>query len=155
MPVRLAIIRSTGQGEQFQADVCQWNPVTGEIMHASVMDMHELVNEAFAISDVRLLEMNTRMFEAYEFEKHFAPEVWSKVVSILDVLAGRTTPDQVIRLWQAAAEETADLERIRQQHHDNVTQCTCKATDDDPLCQRAAATCVVHGGDAVSTIKVE
>lgn len=129
MPVRLAIIRSTGQGEQFQADVCQWNPVTGEIMHADVMDMHKLVDEVFAISDVRVLEMNTRMFEAYGFEKHFTPEVWSKVVSILDVLAGRTTPDQVIRLWQSAAEETADLERIRQQHYDEHKNdgdgCTC------------------------------
>src|SRR5712691_7913386 len=102
MPVRLAIIRATGQGEQFQADVCQWNPVTGQIMYDSVMDMHKLVDEVFAISDVRVLEMNTRMFEAYGFEKYFEPQVWSRVVSILDVLAGRTTPDAVIRLWQSS-----------------------------------------------------
>ncbi len=133
MPVRIAIIRSTGQGEQFQADVCQWNPVTGDIMHESIEEMHKLTDDVFAISDVRLLEMNTRMLEAYNFERYFAPEVWSKVVSILDVLAGRMTPDSVIRLWESAVEETRDLELMRQRYQDSQ-DCICTVESRNQHC---------------------
>lgn len=122
MPVRIAVMRTTGQGETFQADICQWNPVTGSIAHKTVAEMQELIDDVFQISDVRLMEMNTRMLEAYNFQQYFDDVTWSKIVSILEVLSGRTTPDQVIKLWTSAQEETADLERIRRQHYQEQQQ---------------------------------
>jgi hypothetical protein len=118
MPIRTAITRVTGQGEQFVVDVCQWNPVTGEIMHNDVDEMRTLANDMLQLSDIRMYEMNMRMFEAYGLEKHFDPGVWQKVLQLLDILAGRTDIAQVLQRWNATIEENAALEAGRKAAHD-------------------------------------
>lgn len=153
MPIRTAITRQTGQGEQMVVDCCQWNPVTGAIVHESVEEMQWLTNEMLKLSDTRLYEMNMRMLEAYAFEKYFTPDVWYRVISILDVLAGRVDPQQVIKRWEDSKEETEELERGRLQamqngavrteavaqteiteHNGNyVAQCGCSVYEDGSI----------------------
>jgi len=113
MPIRMALTKATGQGEQIVIDVCQWNPVTGDIVHEGVADMQALFDEVLAQADVRLMDMNTRMLEAYELEKYFPPGMWSKIVALLDILAGRQDASTVARRWQSEVEETAELEAGR------------------------------------------
>jgi hypothetical protein len=118
MPIRAAITRVTGQGEQFVVDVCQWNPVTGEIMHADVDEMRTLANDMLQLSDIRMYEMNMRMFEAYGLEKHFDAGTWQKILQLLDILAGRTDIAQVLQRWAATKEENAELEAGRRAAHE-------------------------------------
>lgn len=101
-------------------DCCQWNPVTGEIVHDSVEEMKILTNAMLQLSDERMIEMNARMLAVYDFEKYFTVETWSRVVSILDVLAGRVDPHQVIQRWEASREETEELERGRQEAYEQM-----------------------------------
>jgi hypothetical protein len=120
MPIRAAITRVTGQGEQFVVDVCQWNPVTGEIMHADVDEMRTLANDMLQLSDIRMYEMNMRMFEAYGLEKHFDAGTWQKILQLLDILAGRTDIAQVLQRWEATREENAALEAGRKAAHEEA-----------------------------------
>lgn len=109
----MAITKATANGEQFVVDVCQWNPVTGDMVHDSVAEMTELAEGMLKLGDLRLLDMNTRMLEAYNLEKYFDPVTWARVVSILDILAGRQTAHTVVQRWQSEIEETAELEAGR------------------------------------------
>jgi hypothetical protein len=130
MPIRFALTKSTAQGESFAVDMTQVNPVTGEVVHQTVAEMAEMVDEAFKLADIRLLEMNTRMLEAYGLEQYFTGPQWVKVVAILDILSGRQTADTVARRWQSEREETAALESLRGQAY---------AVENDPLAQRTEA----------------
>ena len=114
MPIRMAITKQTAQGEQFVVDVCQWNPVTGEVLHG-ISEMSEMADEMLKLSDVRLVEMNTRMLEAYNLQQYCPPDAWTMVNDVLDVLAGRQSVDAVARRWQSRVEETRELEEIRRQ----------------------------------------
>jgi hypothetical protein len=109
----MAILKQSGQGEQITVDIAQWNPVSGEICH-DVNEMSDLFNSAMDIADLRIFEMNTRMMEAYKLREFFKPEEWSKVVSILDILAGRVDVATVRKRFDDAAEETRELEEMRQ-----------------------------------------
>lgn len=136
MPVRMAITKTTGQGEQFVVDVCQWNPVTGEVLH-NVSELTELANNALSLADLRLLEMNTRMLEAYSLEKYCQPATWAKILSILEVMCGRVTVDTVARRWQSEIEETAELEAGRAAASPNTL---ATANNGDVYCQSCATT---------------
>lgn len=109
MPARFAITKSTAQGETMVTDICQWNPVTGEICH-SIDEMTAMADEVLKLSDMRLLEMNTRVLEAESLEQYCTPEEWGKILSVIDVMCGRMSADLVKRRWQSALEETAELE---------------------------------------------
>lgn len=146
----------TGQGEQMVVDCCQWNPVTGEIVHNSVEEMKILTNAMLQLSDERMIEMNARMLAVYDFEKYFTVETWSRVVSILDVLAGRVDPQQVIQRWEASREETEELEKGRREVYEQMqseadvisamtnsniaASCGCTVYDDNTvrLCEKHA-----------------
>lgn len=112
MPVRIDITKQTASGESYVASACQWNPVTGEMEH-SFDEVMELADKAMRLADSRLMEMHSRLLEAYGLEKFCTPSEWSKVVSILDILAGRQSIDQVARRWHDANEENAELEAGR------------------------------------------
>lgn len=112
MPVRFAITKNSGQGETMVTDVCQWNPVTGEILH-TVDEMLEIADEALKLVDMRTLQYHTRMLEAYSLEEYCTVEEWSRIVSILDIINGNQTADLVQRRWQSAREETEELELAR------------------------------------------
>lgn len=112
MPVRIDITKQTANGESYVASACQWNPVTGKIEH-TFDEVMELADKALRLADARLVEMYTRLFEAEQIEKYCTPEEWSKVVSILDIIAGRQSINQVARRWHDAQEETAELEAGR------------------------------------------
>ena len=114
MPVRMAITKQSGQGEQLVIDVCQWNPVTGDIIHDNVSEMTELMDECLLTADERMHEMNMRMLHAYHFEEYFTPGVWQQVVAVLDVLAGRQSPAMVVSRWDSIKEENADLAAARE-----------------------------------------
>jgi hypothetical protein len=112
MPLRMHITKATAQNETVVVDVCQWNPVTGEVLH-DLDEMNEMANEALKVADLRLLDMHTKMLEAESLEEYCTTEEWSKIISILDILSGRQTVDLVKRRWHSAREETADLEAAR------------------------------------------
>src|SRR5215813_10579114 len=115
MPARLVISKSTAQGENFTVELTQYNTITGEIVHKDVGELLELGNEVFKLADVRLMEMNMRMLEAYGLEKYFTGPVWNKIITIFDILAGRQNVDTVSRRWQSEVEETEALEEGRNQ----------------------------------------
>lgn len=122
MPLRMAVTKVSGQGEQIVVDVCQWNPVTGKIEHESVSDVISLMEDGLSMSDDRLYEMNMRMLEAYQLETYFTPGTWQQVVSILDILAGRTSAQDVKRRWDSIKEENKELEEGRR----NAAILSCK-----------------------------
>jgi hypothetical protein len=72
------------------------------------------MSQALDFVDLRLVEMNMRMLEAYKLREYFQPEVWQKVVAILDILAGRQDVTIVKQRWEDSAEETRELEVMRQ-----------------------------------------
>lgn len=115
MPLRIAVTKVVGNNEQMVFDIAQWNPVTGDIMHDSVEEMHDLLNEAVKFADVRALELDTRMLEGYELRKYCTPAEWTKLLDILEVVTGKQDISTIARRWQSAVEETADLESARLQ----------------------------------------
>ena len=118
MPLRMAITKASGQGEQLVVDVCQWNPVTGDLLH-TVDEMSTLFEQALAFADIRLQEMNLRHLEAYELEKYFDVQIWQRVMAILDILAGRQTAQTVSQRWHSEVEETQALAQQRQQYYND------------------------------------
>lgn len=150
MPIRTAITRVTGQGEQFVVDVCQWNPVTGEIMHDSADEMRTLANDMLQLSDIRMYEMNMRMFEAYGLEKHFDPGTWQKVLQLLDILAGRTDIAQVLQRWEATKEENAALEAGRREAQAAHEASMVSEPVDQGTRYTASCGCAVHTDGAVN-----
>lgn len=112
MPVRFAFTVNTAQNESFVGDACQWNPVTGEVMH-TIEQMKELAEEMLSIADKRIADMNMRVIEAAGIKEYCTPEEWSKMVSVFDIITGKQTADQVGRRLQSAAEETQALEQGR------------------------------------------
>ena len=113
MPIRTAITKVSGQGEQIVVDVCQWNPVTGAIVHSTVDEMAELMDSMLKFADARLEEMNLRMLEAYNLESYFEPGTWQQVIAILDILCGRQSAVMVKQRWDSIKEENAALEQGR------------------------------------------
>jgi hypothetical protein len=114
MPLRFAITKQSGSGEQIVVDLCQWNPVTGEIVHDTVAEMTAMADEALQVSDSRLAEMNMRVIEVAGLREYFTPEAWYKVVSILDIISGRQSAEQVKQTWDSITEENEALEQGRQ-----------------------------------------
>lgn len=117
MPLRFVVTKQTAQGEQIQADVVQWNPVTGVIEHDNFEDMLRIMDQALASSDVRMQDMNLRMLEAYQMDKYFTPDTWQRITAILDVLAGRQSAAQVVQRWHDTQEENDALAEARQAHN--------------------------------------
>mgnify|MGYP003575298538 CR=1 FL=1 len=113
MPIRMAVTKQTANGEQFVADVCQWNPVTGEIVHEDISELTRLVDETLKLADYRLMEMNVRSLESRQLQRYFEPAVWMKVRTILDIIAGRVDVDTVAARWESEVEETQELEAGR------------------------------------------
>ena len=117
MPIRLNVVKQNGQGEQVVFDICQWNPVTGIIVHETVEEMSRLLDECLAHGDLRVMELNNRMFEAYELAEYFEPGVWQQVIALFDILAGRQSAAVVKQRWDAVKEENAALHAGRLQHY--------------------------------------
>lgn len=120
MPIRLNVVKQNGQGEQVVFDICQWNPVTGTIVHKTVADMQKLLDECLAFGDLRVMELNNRMFEAYQLAEYFEPSTWQRVIALFDILAGRQSAAMVKQRWDSIKEENAALAEGRQQHINNV-----------------------------------
>ena len=112
MPVRIDVTKQTASGESYVVSACQWNPVTGETEH-TFDEVIELADSALRLADSRLMEMHARLLEAYQLEKYCTGSEWSKVVCILDILAGRQSIDQVAHRWHDAEEENRELEAGR------------------------------------------
>ena len=113
MPLRMAITKVSGQGEQLVVDVCQWNPVTGEIEHATIDEMSALFNQALQLADIRLYEMNMRTLEARGLKQYFLPEIWSRITCLFDIISGQVDVQTVVNRWQSEKEETEALEQGR------------------------------------------
>lgn len=118
MPVRMAITKQTASGEQFVVDVCQWNPVTGNILHKDISEMTQLADECLKLADLRASVMHQRMLEGYGLHQYCRPETWLKIQSVLDILAGNISADTVVRRWQSEIEENAELKASRSRAQD-------------------------------------
>jgi hypothetical protein len=112
VPYRYVITKASGQGEQITAEVAQCDPVTGKVMHSDV-EMTKMLQHALSLTETRMAEMNVRMLEAYELSKYFSTDMWQRIKSILDILAGRQTAAMVANRWESEIEETRDLEAGR------------------------------------------
>lgn len=113
MPVRMAITNQTAMGEQVVVDVCQWNPVTGAILHENTLDMLALARECLILVDERKREMHHRMLDGYGLREYCTPEEWLKISTVLDILAGNVSADTIARRWQSTIEENMELENGR------------------------------------------
>lgn len=127
MPIRLNVVKQNGQGEQVVFDICQWNPVTGAIVHETVADMQRLLDECLAFGDLRVMELNNRMFEAYALAEYFEPGIWQQVIALFDILAGRQSAAMVKQRWDAIKEENLSLQNGRLEHYNAELQ---KAIDE-------------------------
>ena len=123
MPIRYVVAEQIGTG-QITADVCQWNPVTGDIVHTEY-EMHQLlIRECEHLAERRTLQ-NIRMLEAYGLEQWCDAPTWTKIGQVLDVLAGRMNATTLAHRWQSGVEETQELEeqrRLQQYEHAAVAQ---------------------------------
>ena len=66
MPIRTAITKVSGQGEQIVVDVCQWNPVTGVIVHQTVDEMASLMDDMLKFADGSFDIPNQYQADIYE-----------------------------------------------------------------------------------------
>jgi hypothetical protein len=113
MPIRMAMTKQGGEGEQLHIDVAQWNPVTGVIEHDTAKEVFDLFEEGVRYSELRLYEMNVRMLESYKLEQYCPQEQWSKILDILAVIGGQMSAATVAARWKSSVEETFDLEEGR------------------------------------------
>jgi len=109
---KMTVMREMPGGGATTIDMASYNPVTGNVI-STLDDLAEVYKEACRIIDIRHLEMNMRIIESSGMRKYFTPEEWQKVVSLFDILAGRTTAAQVIARWEDIAEENRELESSR------------------------------------------
>ncbi len=158
MPLRMAITKVSGQGEQLVVDVCQWNPVTGEIEHATIDEMSALFNQALQLADIRLYEMNMRTLEARGLKQYFLPEIWSRITCIFDIISGQVDVQTVVNRWQSEKEETEALEQGRikaalthlrpisnaELSNSQEPICTCAYDIDSPT-RTVDPDCPIHG----------
>lgn len=115
MSVRIVMTKQTASGEQIQIDIPSWNPVTGVVEHFSVAEMSQVFDDVMQTVDMRSQEMHMRMLEAYNMRDYCIPEIWSKLVDLLDILSGKQSIDTVQRRWVSSIEETEALEQARQE----------------------------------------
>ena len=113
MPIRMALTKATGSGEQIVIDVCQWNPVTGEIIHKDIAEMSRLADSLLAFADFRLEEMNIRMLDSYELLRQLPSEYQFRFRELLDVLYGKMSAQTLTSRWQAIKEENEALAQAR------------------------------------------
>jgi hypothetical protein len=90
-----------------------WNPVTGVPSQSTVDEVKDSIDHALLILDDRANLAHKRTLDAYGMLQYFPAELHSKVIEIIDVLTGKADPGLVVQRWQAAIEETADLEQGR------------------------------------------
>lgn len=112
---RIAAVMSTGM-EQVTVDMPSWNPVTGEPEDISQDDMKEHVSYLLTVLDDRREQAHMRALVVYGMLQHIPDEHRTKIIEIVDCLTGKADPALVVQRWQAAAEETAELERMREEH---------------------------------------
>lgn len=113
MPIRFAVTKQSSLGEQIVADVCQWNPVTGDIVHSTVGQMKGLMEEALTLVDDRAAQMHQRMLAAYNMKQYCTGEEWMKFSAMLDVITGKMDPEFLVQRWEAIKEENAALQHGR------------------------------------------
>ena len=100
--------------------------------------MLEMADGALKLADMRTLQDQTRMMEAYGLETECTAEEWSKIVSILDIVNGTQSADLVKRRWHSAREETADLEAARlAAQRDEIKMCA-ECFVDEPVSKMTA-----------------
>ena len=110
--MRLSLIVSTGTGEQASIDSPNWNPVTGEML-VTVDEQRAAFRMAFEEADYRRQQMAMRVLEVHQVRKFFSPEVWPRIVGIIDILAGRISAEDLIMRWLSEQEEQEALEQGR------------------------------------------
>jgi hypothetical protein len=122
MPLRMAITKDVGGGEQVVVDVCQWNPVTGEIMHGDFTEMKALFEAALDMAEDRMQDMVLRIMETAQLRQYCTPEEWDKIVSVTDIIAGRVDAHQVAKRWHDTREENEMLAEGRRHAAEVVQQ---------------------------------
>ena len=116
MGIRMALTKQSPIGEQFVVDVGSWNPVTGAVDYNNIDEMLIAAQSMLKLADLRTEEMHLRMLEGYNVEQYVTPDQWTKILDVLEVICGRQSMDTVVRRWQSAQEETAELEKMRAEY---------------------------------------
>ena len=104
-------------GEVFSIELIQTNPQTGEPAHTPE-EMDSLMDQALLVMDKRKFEMNMRVLEAYGLINFLSDAEKVKFKALLQVLSGDITPAYLRERWEAAQEETAELEAARAKAHE-------------------------------------
>jgi len=112
MFARIAVVKQTGQ-EQVQVDMPGWNPITGEDLQRTPEEVKAEIAEILSVLDDRANDAHMRTLAAYSMLNYIPEQYRARMIEIIDCLTGRADPAYTVQKWQAAAEETADLERAR------------------------------------------
>ena len=129
MPLRKAITKVNTQGEQIVVDVCQWNPITGEILHTE-QEFEAIFQDQLALVELRFYEMNMRSVEAYKLKEFCTPEEWAKVLDIAQWLGGMVELNSIASRWQAQKEENEDLARQRDEYSSLLAASTAQCMEE-------------------------
>jgi translation elongation factor EF-Ts len=152
MPISFQVVKASAMGEQLTASIVQCNPVTGEREHDN-NEMEELLNNAVAALDERMIVMNMRLLEAQQLQPYCHPSVWIKVQQVMEVLCGRMGVELLKARWQSEIEETADLEAERAKHAAQKAIAEEHAFYDDMIrrgectCSSSMLGCKIHNSE--------
>lgn len=114
MPIKYHHTMQSG-GEVFTVELVQTNPQTGAPEH-TLEEMDAMMDQALLVMDKRKFEMNMRVLEAYGLINFLTQTEQVKFKALLHVLSGNITPAYLKEQWEAAREETAELEALRESY---------------------------------------
>lgn len=116
MPVRMIVSKDSAAGENISVEVNQINPVTGVQVHTED-EMKKIMANSISILDDRMVEMNMRMLETENLQTYFDQQTWQRFRQLTEVIYGRMSVATLAHRWQSEREETAELEAVRAQAH--------------------------------------
>jgi hypothetical protein len=109
MPVHMSVVKDIGGGESITINISQVNPVTGEVEYTNPGEMKEVFDEVLEMAEDRMQDMVTRIMETAQLRQWCSPDEWDKIVSVVDIIAGRVEAHVVAKRWQSKQEENAEL----------------------------------------------
>jgi hypothetical protein len=109
MPVHMSVVKDIGGGESITINISQVNPVTGEVEYTDPGEMQKVFDEVLNMAEDRMQDMVARIMETAQLRQWCTPNEWDKIVSVVDIIAGRVEAHVVAKRWQSKQEENEAL----------------------------------------------
>lgn len=115
MPLHMSIVKDIGGGESVTINISQVNPITGAVEYTQPGEMKTVFDSALDMVEERMQDMVTRIMETAQLRQYCSPDEWDKIVSVIDIIAGRVEAHTVARRWHDKIEENETLAQGREQ----------------------------------------